>query len=289
MSDPVSERVPIPGREAAAVPATARVGILRSLWRALALVVHLLTGVLLIAGAGLGSRPGARPAWLPRVVRWWYRRQARVLGVRLELAGAPAGGCLLVSNHISWLDVVTLGAACAPDFLSKAEVRTWPVIGWMSEVQGTLFIQRGASEVGSVTAGIAARLAAGRTVVIFPEGTTGEGDGVGRFYPQLFAAAFGPGLAVQPVALSYRRVGGTPPERSVAFVGEQTLAESLWRVLRHPGLIARVEFLEPIHPAPGEDRRALSGHARSAILTALGLPETAGRDIRARTRVARPG
>ncbi len=273
----------------APVPGPARAGAFRVLWRTFGLLAHLLTGFLIIAWAGLSSRSDARPRWLPRVVRWWYRRQARVLGVRLEVVGAPAGGCLLVSNHISWLDVVALGAACAPDFLSKAEVRAWPLIGWMSAVQGTLFIQRGASEVGTVNASIAGRLAAGRTVVIFPEGTTGEGDGVGRFYPQLFSAAFGPGLAVQPVALSYRRVGGAPPERAAAFVGQQTLAESLWRVLRHPGLIARVEFLDPIRPAPGDDRRALSGRARSAILAALGLPETAGRDIRARTRVARPG
>jgi lyso-ornithine lipid O-acyltransferase len=280
----------VPDPVPAPIPNAARVGISQTLWRALGLVAHLVTGVLIIAWAGLSSRPGARPSWLPQAIRWWYQRQARVLGVHLEIVGTPAEGCLLVCNHISWLDVVALGAACAPDFLSKAEVRTWPVIGWMSAVQGTLFIHRGAREVVTVTTAIAARLAAGRTVVIFPEGTTGEGDGVGRFYPQLFAAAFRPGLAVQPIALSYRRVGGIPPERTVAFVGEQTMAESLWRILRHPGIIARVEFLAPLRSVPGDDRRALSSRARSTILAALGLPETAGRDIRARMRVAKsPG
>ena len=166
-----------------------------------------------------------------------------------------------------------MGAQGPLGFLSKSEVRGWPLIGWMSGVVGTLFIERGAHQVGTVTAEITARIGRGCSLVIFPEGTTSEGGGVGRFYPPLFSIALQPGLGVQPVAISYRCADAPAPDRSIAFVGDQTLVANLWRVLRHPGLVARVQFLAPIHPGPADDRRSLSGRARSAILAALDLPQ----------------
>ena len=266
-----------------------RCGALTTLWRCLRYLEHVATGALILGCVRLISRADARPAWLPAVVQWWYRRACRALGVRVEVAGKMAGGCLLVCNHITWLDVVMLGSQGHLGFLSKSEVRHWPVIGWMSAVVGTLFIERGANQVGAVTAEISARIARGGTLVIFPEGTTTEGAGVARFYPPLFSIALQPGLGVQPVALSYRCGDEPPPDRSVAYVGEQTLMANLWGVLRHPGVVARVQFLAPIHPGPQQGRRSLSGQARSAILSALGLPETAGLSGRARPRSARPG
>ncbi|WP_295393688.1 1-acyl-sn-glycerol-3-phosphate acyltransferase [uncultured Thiodictyon sp.] len=260
----------------APAPQPMHCGAWRTLWRCLRLLEHVLTGVLILGFVSLISRDGARPAWLPALVQWWYRRECRALGVRVEVSGVLASGCLLVSNHISWLDVTVLGAQAPLGFLSKSEVRGWPLIGWMSGVVDTLFIERGANQVGPVTAEIGARIARGVSLVIFPEGTTSEGAGVGRFYPRLFSIALQPGLGVQPVAVSYRFVDRPAPDRSIAFVGDQTLIANLWGVLRHPGLVARVQFLEPIHPGPGDDRRSLSGQARSAILVALGQPETAG-------------
>ena len=268
-------------------PGPRRAAALTTLWRGLRYFEHVTTGVLILGWVRLVSRAEARPAWLPGVVQWWYRRACRALGVRVEVAGTLAPRCLLVCNHITWLDVLVLGAQGHLGFLSKSEVRHWPVIGWMSAVVGTLFIARGANQVGAVTTEIGARIARGGTFVIFPEGTTTDGAGVARFYPPLFAIALQPGLGVQPVALCYRRTDAPPPDRSIAYVGEQTLAANLWGVLRHPGLAARVQFLAPIHPGPEAGPRSLSGQARSAILSALGLPETAGR--RGRPRPARPG
>jgi len=183
-----------------------------------------------------------------------------------------AQGCLLVANHISWLDIPVLGAQAQLGFLSKAEVRRWPLFGWMSDVAGTLFIERGANQTASVSAQISNAIAGGRTLVIFPEGTTGDGSRVRRFHPRLFAVTQQPGLRVQPVALSYQRGANPPPDLDVPFVGEDTLIASLWRVIRHPNLVAEVRFLTPLEPRAGEDRKRFAARARQEIVAALGLP-----------------
>ena len=269
---------------------TERAGASASLWRGLRFLEHVTTGVLILACVRLISRGGARPAWLPAVVLWWYQRCCRVLGVKVQVAGAIAGRCLLVCNHISWLDAVVLGAQGHIGFLSKAEVRRWPLIGWMAALVGTLFIARGANQVEEITREISGRIARGGTLAIFPEGTTSDGVGVRRFYPPLFAIAQQPGLGVQPVALSYRSGTAAGPDRGIAFVGDQTLIANLWLLLRHPGLTAEVQFLPPIWPGAADQRRALSARARLQILNALGLSEAAGLDAppQGRVRGGRP-
>ena len=257
---------------------TAGAGIFRSLWRGLRFLEHVITGVLILCVVGLGSRAGHRPAWLPGVVQWWYGRMSRALGMRVNTVGAVADRCLLVCNHVSWLDPIVLGASGHMAFLAKAEIRGWPLIGWMSALVGTLFIARGAHQVESVTAQISERIARGETLAIFPEGTTSRGLGVRRFYPRLFAIAQQPGLGVQPVAILYHREGDPAPDQDIAFVDDEALLTNLWRVLRHPGLVCEVQFLPPIWPRVEDQRRTLSALARRRIVTALGLPEAAGLD-----------
>ena len=256
----------------------------RTLWRCLRTIEHLSTGALILVWVSLVSRTNARPAWLPGVVQWWFGRLCRALGVRVWLAGGLAPRCLLVCNHISWLDVIVLGAQGQMSFLSKSEVRRWPLIGWMSAVVGTHFIERGANQVGAVVARVSAAIAAGEALMIFPEGTTSDGDGVLPFHPRLFAIAQQPGLRIQPVALAYRSGDAPPPDRCIAYVDDQTLFASLWRLLRHPGLVAEVRFLEPLRVGPGDDRRSLARRSRAAILATLGLPEQAGLNIQVRPR-----
>jgi 1-acyl-sn-glycerol-3-phosphate acyltransferase len=232
---------------------------------------HLLTGALICVFISLRMAMGRRPTWVPAVVCWWHGRLCRVLGLRVQVSGTVANHCLLVANHISWLDIPVLGAQGELGFLSKAEVRGWPLVGWMSAVAGTLFIERGANQAATVSDQLASAIASGRTLVIFPEGTTSDGREVRRFHPRLFAAARQPGLRVQPVALAYRRGADLAPDLTVPFVGEETLAANLWRVLRHPGLVAEVRFLCPLEPEEGEDRKGFAARARQAILGSLGL------------------
>lgn len=251
---------------------------LRSVWRGIRVAQTVLVGALILSYVSLTTRADARPAWLPRTVARWHRRLCRALDVRVEVEGRLAPRCLLVSNHISWLDVAVLGAQGNLGFLSKSEVRRWPLAGWMAATAGTLFIERGGNQTGALAQRIAADIAAGRSLAIFPEATTSTGLGVRRFHPRLFAIAQQPDLGLQPVALAYRCGDAPGPDPSIPFIGEQTLMANLWVLLRHPGPVARVQLLAPLCPRPGEDRRALCARSRSAIAAALGLPEAAGLD-----------
>lgn len=178
---------------------------------------------------------------------------------------------LLIANHISWLDIPILGAQGELGFLSKSEVRGWPLIGWMAKIAGTRFIERGAHQSQAVLDRLLEDLSQGRSIMIFPEGTTTDGRGVSRFHPRLFALAQQPGIHVQPVAISYRGVGASGPDTQVPYVGEDTLIANLWRLIRHPGLVAHVRFMPPMRAEQGESRRALAERARSRIVEALNL------------------
>jgi lyso-ornithine lipid O-acyltransferase len=250
--------------------------LLGPLWKGLRITEHLLAGAALAGVAAAGQRLGYRIAWLDGLVCWWHRRLLRCLGVCVRADGAVVGGNLLVANHVSWLDIPVIGSQASSRFLSKAEVRKWPLIGWMSELAGTVFITRGAHQIANVVKGIHARLQAGQPVVIFPEGTTSDGREVLRFHPRLFAICQQTGVAVQPVVLHYG--SGPDPDPVAPFLGDDTLVAHLWRLLRHPGLEVRVSFLAPI-PVADLDRRRIADQARRAIAARLEMDraEAAGR------------
>ncbi len=242
--------------------------LLAPLWKGLRIALHLLTGAALAAVVATARALGHRVDWLDTLVPWWYRRLLNCLGVRMQSDGTAVGTALMVANHISWLDIPVIGAQDHVRFLSKAEVRDWPLIGWMSELAGTFFIARGANQVGEAIAGICERIQAGDPVAVFPEGTTGDGSQVQRFHPRIFAICRQGDLAVQPVALRYGT--GPGPDPIAPFIGDDTLMAHLWRLIRQPGLEVRVSFLAPI-PSAGLDRRHLADAARLAIVEHLGL------------------
>ncbi|MBK1732126.1 lysophospholipid acyltransferase family protein [Thiococcus pfennigii] len=237
-------------------------------WRLLRLAATLIAGLAATLAIAAGERFGRRPRTTPRVVRWWHGRVCRDLGLRVEVIGTPLPNALLVVNHVSWLDIPALGAQGEIDFLSKAEVRDWPVVGWMATVAGTLFIERGAHQTAGLAEAIGARVRAGRPVAIFPEGTTSDGTALLRFHPRLFASGQQAGVVIQPVALRYGT--GPAPDPIAPFIGRDTLLAHLARVLGHGPLDVRIQFLAPIDPSQ-TDRRQLAAQARAAIARALGL------------------
>jgi 1-acyl-sn-glycerol-3-phosphate acyltransferase len=239
---------------------------LAPLWKGLRIAEHLLTGAALALVVAAGQGLAYRVGWLDRAMLWWYRRLLRCLGVRVRAEGWIADTTLLVANHISWLDIPVLGSQGNMRFLAKADVRRWPLIGWMSAVVGTVFIARGGNRAGEVVEGISARIKAGEPVVVFPEGTTSDGREVRRFHPRLFAICQQTGLAAQPVALRYGT--GSGPDPVAPFLGDDTLVAHLWRVLKSPGLDVQVSFLAPI-PVADLDRRRLAAEARQAITARL--------------------
>ncbi|MFJ7147500.1 lysophospholipid acyltransferase family protein [Streptomyces sp. NPDC100445] len=235
------------------------VALPRALLRLAALTALVLAGIVLYP-LGRG-RPGPLPAdWTGR----WCRAVVRAAGVRVGITGAapPAGGLLLVANHVSWLDIPLLTAVRPARMLAKSEIGRWPVVGALAGRAGTLFIERDRLRAlpGTVDR-IAGALRAGAAVTAFPEGSTWCGRAHGRFHRAVFQAALDAGVPVQPVRLRYRRLDGGPGT-AAAFVGEDTLLASLWRVVRTRGLVAEVEVRPVIPPGTHRDRRALAHAAR---------------------------
>ena len=246
--------------------------VLRASWRALLLTGHLLTGAALTLIFNRQRKPGHRGRRSPRIVSWWHRRLCRILGVEIEVTGsAPLGNGMMVANHVSWLDIPVLGALCPTVFLSKAEVRRWPVIGWLAGSAGTLFITRGGGQSRTVASNISRALCAGGLLTLFPEGTTTNGTSVLRFHPRLMAPALETSTRVQPVALRYVCDEGLDPV--APFIGTETFGRHLWRVLSRQRFRVQVRFFEPLEP-PYAGRRELADAARRRIFDALdSLPE----------------
>jgi len=224
--------------------------------------VHLIQGVLTTALVYPFCRPDTRLALRQR----WSRRLLAILGIRLQVEGPPIEpGCLLVANHISWVDIFVINALAPSAFVSKAEVRTWPLVGWLAARNDTVFLRRGSrGHAKIVNAEIAALLEAGRNVAVFPEGTTTDGSHVLHFHAALLQPAIAAGRPVQPVAISYHAPDGTP-SRAPAYVGEVSLGQCFAAIVRAPALIARARTTEPLTTQEGTDRRSLAAHAWEAI------------------------
>ncbi|MFE0776826.1 lysophospholipid acyltransferase family protein [Streptomyces sp. NPDC058861] len=231
-------------------------GPLRALARLAAGTATVLLGVLL-APAAAPLPAAARLA----LVRRWTRTAVRAFGVRVRYAGIPATGPLLVvANHVSWLDIPLLAAVLPARTVAKAEVRHWPVLGLVAALGGTLFIDRDRLRAlpGTVRA-MAAILAAGGRVAVFPEGSTWCGRERGRFRPAAFQAALDAGCAVQPVRIDYR------PADAAAYVGDDPLGASLWRVVTARRPTAEVRLADPLPSGRYPDRRALAAAAERAV------------------------
>ncbi|WP_030247309.1 MULTISPECIES: lysophospholipid acyltransferase family protein [unclassified Streptomyces] len=226
--------------------------------RAVPRAVLRLTGVFLLLLAGIALSPlGARIPASP--IRRWCRWIVRAAGVRVRVTGAavPTGGLLLVANHISWLDIPLIAAVRPARMLAKTEVRRWPVAGPLA-ARGALFIDRDRLRALPDTVALIARaLREGAAVAAFPEGSTWCGRAQGTYRRAVFQAALDAGVPVQPVRIRYRLTGGTTTT-APAFVGDDTLLASLWRVATARGLVAEVEVRDAISPGTHPDRRALA-------------------------------
>lgn len=239
---------------------------LRAVWRLTRVWLHVLHGVWITRTSFSAMSKEQR---LARVA-WWAAKMLRVAGCSVERAGEPAqGGHLMVANHISWLDIVAIHAVCPQArFVSKAEVRGWPVLNRLVDAAGTLYLERERRrDAVRVVHHIGEALQAGDTVAVFPEGTTGAGVELLPFHANLLQAAISTGMPVQPVALRYADAQGAI-SAAVVYVGDTTLIESLWRVACAEGLRVKVSFLPP--EPPGEaDRRALAVQLSRRIAAAL--------------------
>jgi 1-acyl-sn-glycerol-3-phosphate acyltransferase len=232
-----------------------------------------LAAVLVAALVGVGLLPGrARARWL----RTCYRAVLQCCGVRLRVAGELGdGGELLAVNHLSWIEVLAVGTLRPVRMVAKREMGDWPVIGGVARRSGALFVDRaGLRGLRATVAATADALREGADVAVFPEGTTWCGAAAGPFRRAVFQAAIDAGVPVRPVAVVMRLPNG---ERATAaaFIGEQTLWDSLMRVLRLPGLDCELTVLAALPPS--SDRRELARSAGDAVAAVTGVPHPATR------------
>lgn len=245
--------------------------LLRRLFRFIILGFHVLVGVLITTlFAGVLRRPSTDPSY-QRLKRWWLGRIVRIVGGQVTAYGDPApAGSLLASNHVSWLDIALLGGQTEITFLSKSEVKDWPIIGWVADKAGTLFIERGKRDgAKGASEKIEARLQHQERVLMFPEGTTTDNINILPFHARLFAAAVNANAPIQPVAIHYLTTQGqTHP--LVPYLNPQSLAQNLWAILAEPKILIEVHFLTPID-SHSVSRKELSAYSERQVRVALKL------------------
>jgi 1-acyl-sn-glycerol-3-phosphate acyltransferase len=247
-------------------------------WRLLRLIAHLLRG---LATEALVF-PFVSSERELVIIRHWSRGLLRALNVKLHVSGTPPGGrapTLLVTNHVSWLDIWVIHAVCPVRFVAKSDLRRWPALGWLMARAGTIFIERTRRrDTGRINRHIVEILSRGERVGVFPEGTTSDGTHLRPFHASLFQPALGAGARVVSAAIRYPLHDGAP-NLDVAYT-ERSLLASLRLILAQPRLRVELIFCGVLEPV-GRTRRDLARESHRLIAHALGLsrsgtePETA--------------
>lgn len=244
----------------------------RSLFRLSRTLLHLLQGVLTVALIFPWLSQNLRLS----LKRRWSRQLLAMLGVRLRYrnntaALSPAALLphgLIVANHISFLDIFVLNAVAPAAFVSKDEVRQWPLIGWLSAKTDTLFLSRGSRQAAQkAREALVEQLRRGARVALFPEGTTSDGGEVLPFHSALLQAAIDAGVPVTPVALRYSDEGGART-CAPAYIDDVTLVDCLSNIAQQRTIYAEIYAL-PSLATVNTERRTLSAHAHRLIAHAL--------------------
>lgn len=188
------------------------------------------------------------PAGARQFPHWYHRQVCRLFGIKMSVSGAvdQSRPVLLISNHTSWLDIPVLSAVAPVSFVAKTEVATWPFVSWLARLQRSVFIDREKrSDVGRAMNVMLNRLAQGDSIVLFPEGTSSDGNRVLSFRTSLFAAAKPPkklapatadDVIVQTVAIVYRNLHGVPLSRAerhqISWYGDMDMLSHAWNYLK---------------------------------------------------------
>lgn len=225
-------------------------------------ILHLLIGSVWVGGLALLSKRFGQYAF-----HYWCRITLRLFGVGLRVYGDVTPGVFLAPNHFSWLDILVLQAITPVTFLSKEEVRGWPVVGSVAARLGTVFIGPKYGGADQAAKALSERLKRGDSVVVFPEGQLNQSERIQPFIPRLFRIAQEADIPVQPVGLTYR--SRNPGEGLGDLVPEHSFTRSAAWLAGH-GVTAQVFLLPPIAVA-GRTRRELGDEAEQAVADALGL------------------
>jgi 1-acyl-sn-glycerol-3-phosphate acyltransferase len=209
----------------------------------------------------------------------YHRLVCRIFGIELVTRGTIGTDrpTLFVSNHGSYIDIAILGALIPGSFIAKSEVAGWPLFGVLAKLQRTVFVDREVRSSARQRDSLVDRLTSGDNLILFPEGTSNDGNRLKPFKSALFSAAAiqvdGRAIAVQPVCVSYTRLNGLPLGRGlrplIAWYGDMALVSHMWRLIGLGRLQIEVQFLEPVTIARFGSRKKLSEYCEAAIADCL--------------------
>lgn len=188
------------------------------------------------------------------------------------MRGVPADGpgVLYTANHVSYVDIVALGASLDARFIAKSEVARWPLFGLLATLSGSLFIERDRRQAQAQSNRIATHLTRGDRLCLFPEGTSSDGRQVLPFKSALFHGLSGEGLSIQPVTIAYRE----DPQARYAWHGDMTLVPHLLDILGRKGTVVELVFHDPVDPRAFASRKALARHVENKVRAGLESPCT---------------
>ena len=229
---------------------------------------------------------------------FYHRICCRILGIRLEVYGRPIKKrpSLYICNHSSYLDIEVLGSLIGGCFVAKSEVASWPLFGLLARLQRTVFVDRRRGSTGDQRDQINDRLVGGDRLILFPEGTSGDGNRVLPFKSALFAVAErridDEPLTVQPVSVAYARFSNLPMDRDLrpyfAWYGDMYLATHVWRMVKLGGATVVVQFHEPLTiETAGGTRRGLAEHCHQVVADGVACALTGRLPRSSRGRLAR--
>ena len=245
---------------------------LRYVWRVPLLLLHIVLGIMLCAFILTWNRnavmKNGREPFAHRMIRWWSTALMRIFGLRSVRFGQPLrDAALFVANHTSWIDIELLHSQRAACFVAKAEIASWPLVGWLAASGGTIFHRRGSNHsLAAVMQVMVDRLRQGRSVAVFPEGGTGHNGVLKVFHARIFQAALDADVPVQPVALRFARDGKRIVD--AGFREHENFMQNFLRMLGGPTMDAEVHFLEPV-PTNADGRRRMAELARERIGASL--------------------
>ncbi len=246
------------------------IATLRQLYKIKLIVLLFLSGFVIVLSVfpiiNRSCRPTQAREKVNRIKLAWLKAFKRILNLEVIIEGQAADGpVLVVSNHVSWLDIIALGQHLPGYFVAKNDILDWPVIGYLSKEAGTIFVRRGDKQtIHTTTEQMSWLLKQNSKVFAFPEGTTSDGSIVLPFHSSLLQPALLTHSAIQPVALRYEGKA-----KSLApFIGDDDFIPHLFKMLKLGKIEVRVKML-PVLEMADKSRSALSHEAHNGITEAL--------------------
>lgn len=233
-------------------------------------VLHIAVGMSVLATIWVFCEQTSRD----KLIRWWSKGLLWRFNIKVATFGqAPAisnKNCMILANHISWIDIHALNSVIAVRFIAKSDINTWPIFGYLARKSGTIFINRTSrKDTARIVDTTAETLTKGHNVAFFPEGTTTDGTELAHFKSSIVQAAINAKSTIYPLALRYPKPDGSINPK-LAYAGETTMAESMMQALSTKQPVIELHFLPTIDSQSG-NRQAITKQAHQAIAATLNL------------------